>query len=171
MATPTYIPIATNTLSSATNVVTFSSIPGTYKNIVLVVNSGSVSVGGQCKLTFNNDTGTNYSFTFIEGQNGTAPNAMSNGRSANVAAIPISSFEVGPDSIPNTYIANIQSYSNTSTYKTLFARSNIKERSGYSAVTSIVGMWRSTAAITRIDATHSSSNFPIGSVFTIYGIL
>lgn len=170
MPTKTYKPIATTTLGSATNTVTFSSIAGTYTDLILVINSGSTSTGGQCKITFNNDTGSNYSLTFLEGQNGTAPDTVTSGRQSNVSNIAISSFDVGPGGIPNTWIAQIQNYSNSTTYKTLLARANNIRTDGYNAVTAVVGLWRSTSAITRVDATHSSANFPTNSVFTLYGI-
>jgi hypothetical protein len=165
----TYSTIATTTLGSATNTVTFNSIAGTYTDLILVVSSGSTSTGGQCRLTFNNDTGTNYSYTYLEGQDGTTPNAISS-RGTSTASIPISGFNVGPGAIPNTFIAQIQNYSNSTTYKTLLSRSNIIRSDSYSAVTATVGLWRSTSAITRIDATHSSANFPVDSTFTLYGV-
>lgn len=170
MPTKTYVPIATTTLGSATNTVTFNSIVGTYTDLILVINSGSTSTGGQCKLTFNNDTGSNYSLTFLEGQNGSAPDTVTSARSTGVANIAISGFNVGPGGLPNTWIAQIQNYSNSTTYKTLLARSGNVRTDGYQAVTAVVGLWRSTSAITRVDATHSSANFPTGSVFTLYGI-
>lgn len=165
----TYTPIATQTLGSATNTVTFNSIAGTYTDLILVINSGSTSVGGQCKITFNNDTASNYSLTFVEAQNGSAPDTTTSGRQTSVSNIAVSGFNVGPDAIPNIWTIQIQNYSNTTTYKTLLSRfANL--RSTYYAVGAVVGLWRSTAAITRIDATHSSANFPTGSVFTLYGI-
>ena len=163
----TYTPIATTTLGSATSSVTFNSISGSYTDLILIVSSGSTTTGGTCNLTLNNDTTTTYSYTYLEGQDGTTPNAIS-GRGTSTSSIPISGINVGPGSIPNTYIAQIMNYANTTTYKTVLSRSNIIR--AYSAVTATVGLWRSTSAVTRIDLTHSSSTFPASSTFTLYGV-
>jgi hypothetical protein len=58
-------------------------------------------------------------------------------------------------------------YSNTTTYKTILERANQPQ-----AVTnSIVGLWRSTSAISTITMTTSSGTVSAGSTFTLYGIL
>jgi len=57
-------------------------------------------------------------------------------------------------------------YSNTTTYKTGLVRAN----SAASGTDAIVGLWRSTAAITSIVATHDTAQFATGSTFTLYGI-
>ena len=59
----TYYPIATTTLSSATNSVSFSSISGSYTDIVIVFNGAASTSGVTCNVQFNSDTGTNYSTT------------------------------------------------------------------------------------------------------------
>ena len=67
----TYTPIATQTTSGSTGAVTFSSIPQTYTDLVVVINT---SLSGLCNslLQFNGDTGSNYSGTVIGGS-GSAP--------------------------------------------------------------------------------------------------
>ena len=60
MPTPTYTPLATVTLGTAASSVTFSSIPATYRDLILVVNA-TTSADGIPSLRFNGDSGNNYS--------------------------------------------------------------------------------------------------------------
>jgi len=58
----TYEPIATTTVSgSSTSTVTFSSISGTYTDLVIIGNLGSQTTNAFPYLQFNGDTGSNYS--------------------------------------------------------------------------------------------------------------
>lgn len=156
----TYEPIATTTLSSNTASVTFSSIPGTYTDLVLVTN-GKMSTGSAVnnKITFNSDTATNYSRTYVYGD---GSNAFS-GRDSSQDNL---GFIYWSSTNPSTTIVQIQNYSNTTTYKTALARTS---ESGVAAA--YVGLWRSTSAITSITITRGSTNdFASGSTFSLYGI-
>jgi len=57
----TYTPIATNTLASVSTGVTFSSIPSTYTDLVLVINYrlDGTGTGAAGALRFNSDSGSN----------------------------------------------------------------------------------------------------------------
>ena len=154
----TYTPIASQTLSSATSSVTFSGIPQTYTDLVLVVN-GSAN-GSSAYLRFNGDTGNNYSITRISG-NGTS--ASSNRTSnSNVAEFG------GLYNDNNTNIIQIMNYSNTTTYKTFLARTN-PVQSGASAIGASVGLWRITSAINSVTFL-CDVNIASGSTFNLYGI-
>lgn len=159
----TYEPIATNTVSgSSTNSVSFTSIPSTYTDLVLVVNSSKTTSGlVNIYLRFNNDSGTNYSATRMYGD-GTS--SLSFRQSDTIWAIGGNQ----PDSITNT-IFNIMSYSNTTRFKTMISRYN-STVSGDS-LSAGVALWRSTSAINRVDCLLSASNFfTAGSTLTLYGI-
>ena len=56
----TMTPIATNTLTAVASSVTFSSIPSTYTDLVLVL-QGSFDSADDVRFRFNGDTGSNYS--------------------------------------------------------------------------------------------------------------
>jgi hypothetical protein len=58
----TYVAIAEQTLGTAAASVTFSSIPGTYTDLVLVI-SAQDTTNNSFALICNSDTGTNYSRT------------------------------------------------------------------------------------------------------------
>lgn len=161
----TYEPLATTTLSSATNTVTFSSISGAYTDLVLIANvRKGGDVGEPMFVRFNSDTGSNYSFTWLVGIAG-GPNSY---RASNQTMIQIYG-QTTTASVFTANILNIQDYSNSTTYKTVISRTN----SGNREVNSTVGLWRSTSAITSITLTpdaYLSPNFEIGCSFTLYGI-
>lgn len=153
----TYTPIATTTLGSAAASYTFSSIPSTYTDLVLVIN-GTVGVGAAAILQFNADSGSNYSYTGINGSGTAATSFRSSG--ATIAGLgEIRTYNT-------TIIVNIQNYSNTTTYKTLISRANTA--SDY--VQAIVNLWRNTAAVNSITLSLSGSTYSIGTTFTLYGI-
>jgi hypothetical protein len=154
----TYTPIATQTLGSGVSQVTFSSIPSTYTDLVLVINGGVVY---NLLMWFNNDTATNYSDTYIAG-NGTSASSNRHSSRANIVA----SYDGAAGTTMGTFVYNIQNYANTTTYKTAIGRASDTSDS----VICVVGLWRSTAAINRIDFTGNGGNFSTGTMATLYGI-
>lgn len=164
MAT-TYEPIATTTLGSATSSYTFSSIPSTYTDLVLVASLNG-STGTAIKVQFNSDTGTNYSLTRLVGDGlNTISSSQTNSTSIiyGYNGVPTTSNEFAP------VIMNIQNYANTTTYKTMLSRfNNANSTSG--STDAIVGLWRSTSAITSVTVATNSGTFSTGSTFTLYGI-
>ena len=164
----TYFPIATTTLGSDTVNIDFTSISGAYTDLVLVTNhfmTASSTVG----MRFNSDTGSNYSTTALRGNGSTA----SSGRESSATAIQNTLDDIArnPNVANAVTIWNIQSYSNTTTYKTVILRHN-NATSDAAGVGANVGLWRSTSAITsiRLLATSSTQSFKSGSTFTLYGI-
>lgn len=156
----TYDPIATQTLGSSAASVTFSSIPATYTDLVLVFNGTSLAAS-YLSLQYNSDTGTNYSVTLMRGDGTTA----SSNRYSNINDIYASIGNTLNTTISNIFF-QIQNYSNTTTFKTSLSRTN----QSTNATEAGVGLWRSTAAINAIKVLSPNSNFATGSMFTLYGI-
>lgn len=160
----TYTPIASQTLTSPTAGVTFSSIPSTYTDLVLVVSAGSSFSSGSpsCEIQFNSDTSTNYSYTQLVGNGSVASTARgSNQTRGAIGNIPTTAGQFG------TIVAHIQNYANNTTNKSFLARSS----DARNFVIARINLWRSTSAITSIyvfDGT--ASNFTTGSTFALYGI-
>jgi len=160
----TYTPLATNTVSgSSTSAVSFTSIPQTYTDLVIVANtSNSVSLESLA-LTFNGDTGTNYSNTRLYG-NGTSAISDRATSAAYIAAL------LNSNTIGNSII-HIMNYANTTTYKTTISRTG----DASNRTSAVVGLWRgstgsATQAITSITITVTGSNYVSGSTFSLYGI-
>jgi len=165
----TYEKIATNTLSSATNTFTFSSISGAYTDLILQVNNQMTGASGW-KLRFNGDSGNNYSLTNLVGY-GTAPTSF---RVADAASV-YNNFVFGDSTTSGYFTPNIiqlQNYSNSTTYKSLIWRYGTGVTNSNSGeVGEIVGMWRSTAAITSIEiSAWNAVNFAAGTSMNLYGI-
>jgi hypothetical protein len=165
----TYEPIATTTLGSAQGTVTFTSISGTYTDLFVMCDGQNATQDGwEAGITFNGDTGSNYSFTYVGG-NGTS---ASSSRSSNTAFIPsagLASWTTVANS-PGIYSFNVMNYSNTTTYKTTIGR-NGHATGSFASTDAVVGLWRNTNAITSITLTvRNSGTFATGSTFTLYGI-
>ncbi len=160
----TYTPLARTTLTSTQSSISFTSISSAYTDLVLVVTlKGSVE-GFAPRIRFNNDTGNNYSWTRLSGNGSTA----SSGRVNNTSNISLGSTAnvYGADGF--MAIAHIQNYANTNIYKTAIDRGN----NATDGAEAIVGLWRDTSAINRVDVVNTSSaNFNIGCTATLYGIL
>lgn len=159
----TYEPIATQTLGSNNATVTFSSIPGTYTDLVLVSVFGS-TVGMDIFMRFNNDSGSNYGTIRIV-TNSNSSSVVFHSASANITGIQPRTSANQQTALTTVLIDNIMNYANTTTHKSVVGRYD------YPAQTEEhVGLWRNTAAITRIDLVSDGQQFGTGSVFTLYGI-
>lgn len=157
--TGTYTLIASNTLGSNSGTVTFSSIPSTYTDLVVVYGAiGNADL--QVVLRLNNDSGSNYSVTILGGNGTTASSA----RESNVYITTDYNYSVTTSG--GITILNLMDYSNTTTYKTVLCRSG----NGGKGTQANVGLWRSTAAINRVDLITTNSTFASGSTFKLYGI-
>ena len=161
----TYEPIATNTVTgSAVSSVTFSSIPQTYTDLIIVA-TVQASTGGDLCVQFNGDTGTNYSITYLYGNGSSAGST----RQTNKTFLSLDYYGGPPTSGSfNNEIIQIQNYSNSSTYKTVLVRAN----NAASGLDASVGLWRNTNAITQIDIIirTATANINVGSTFTLFGI-
>lgn len=157
----TYEPIATyTTTTSATTSYTFSSIPNTYTDLVLVCSLKATSSNSSLVVRFNGDSGSNYSETQLYGDGSNAiSQRFSNQTEAYVC------FSGFPTATFAPVIANFMNYSNTTTYKTFLGRG------GYAAgyVDASVGLWRSTSAISSMTL-YAGNYFDTGCTFTLYGI-
>jgi hypothetical protein len=155
----TYTQIATNTLGSAASSVTFSSIPGTYTDLIIASSIISNSTSNDTKVQFNGDTNSNYSMTRMYGE----ASATGSDRSTNAT-----SMHLGRNSTTVTpNIFHIMNYSNTTTYKTALGRSGFAT----GIVLANVGLWRSTSAITSVTILITGGDtFSANSTFSLYGI-
>lgn len=156
----TYEPIATTAFSGQSSI-TFSSIPSTYTDLVLIVagaDSAAASAGVSVQVGNGSaDTGTNYSDTYLYGNGSTA----TSGRQTSVNSAYVGRIGTAQ----GNGIAHFMNYANTTTYKTILSRGNDS-----SYVFTYVNLWRSTAAINTIKIfPDSSNNFTAGSA-TLYGI-
>ena len=163
MPTPTYTPLATLTLASATSSVTFSNIPATYRDLILITD-GSLASANEFRLRFNSDTGSNY------------PKVIAQGFTGGTFSVALTSTSIVPWDPNNleansrfAILANVMDYSATDKHKTALIRTN-----GRADTTPLVSMaagrWANTAAINSVNVS-SGANFNIGSTFSLYGVI
>ena len=160
----TEVAIATQTLGSANQYITFSSIPSTYTDLRLTLVATSSNLNSFANVTFNSDTSTNYSTTWLYGTGSSASSSRLTSTSA------LRMFELGvSNTIPQFYTMDIFSYAG-STYKTALC-SGSEDRNGSGEVSRNVGLWRSTSAINTLRIDNLSGTFSTGTTATLYGIL
>lgn len=161
----TYEPIASQTLGADTATVTFSAIGGSFSDLILVTDTKrtvGTTGGADILLRFNSDTASNYSATYLQGNGTTA----SSGRASSQTSINyVPSVETSATSTGVAAI-HIMAYSNTNVFKTVL----VSGGAPIEFVRRVVGLWRSTSAITSIDVLASSGSLKSGSTFSLYGI-
>ncbi len=163
-ASSTYTPIATYTASSAASY-TFSSIPGTYTDLIIIINAKNSNAGtavNNWRFQFNGDTASNYSDIFITGNGSTVTSSRDNNQSELYFGLANQTSNYNSVSI-----ANIMNYSNTTTYKTLISTGAAADANYANAS---IGMWRSTSAINSIKIYAGGSPTTFTGTVTLYGI-
>jgi hypothetical protein len=156
----TYTPIATHTATGSSNVITFSSIPSTYTDLVLV-SKYQVSGDGYTDIRLNSDSGTNYSSTSLTNSGASAVST----RYANLSRFSEMYGYTGENDAMAVW--NFMNYSNSTTFKSALLRAWY----GAPDVTEAKALlYRSTSAISNISLTRVTGNWSSGSTFTLYGI-
>jgi hypothetical protein len=164
----TYVALASTTLGSAQNSVTFSSISGSYTDLIIVTDAGA-SVVSEVDVRVGNssvDTGSNYSYTILSGSGSTT--ASIRGSNATYWRPNYNSLYDNANGKSN-HIFQFMNYSNTTTNKTMLYRGN---SAAYGTDASVC-LWRSTSAINIITLyanANGTKNFLSGSTFSLYGI-
>jgi len=155
MPTPTYTPLATVTLGSATASVVFSSIPATYRDIIIIFDGGTTISDG-VGARFNADTGNNYSAIRMTGSSAGAISDSFSG----ISRIIQTAGDV------DMFVSQVMDYSATDKHKTVLTRSSISTN-----VTGIAARWANTAAITSITVFSPGSTMTTGSTISLYGVI
>jgi hypothetical protein len=162
-STSSYESIASATGTGSSGTITFSSIPSTYKHLQVrcFANDGA---GYSVKMTFNNDTATNYAFHSITGT-GAAVNASGQATQDHIRIM----NENGSTSNTNSaIIVDIIDYASTTKAKTARVFNGL-DKNGSGEVELRSGLWTSTAAVNRLDIVIGGS-FTTTSTFALYGI-
>ena len=156
MPTSTYVALATTTLSGGETSFTFSSIPATYRDLVLVTEGTHSSDSGDRFIRVNGQT-TNYSTVSMLGDgSGTSSNTYSLAGMITLAAA----------TARGSTVIQFMDYSATDKHKTVLVRG------GWAgiAVTAAANRWASTDAISSITLYSSTGSFNVGFTASLYGI-
>jgi hypothetical protein len=166
MPTPTYQPIATYTFPSDAADYTFTSIPSTYDDLILV--AGNITASGTQTIYWqaNGDaTSGNYATAFLA-----APNSYGTVLTPfvgnNSQAFIGSALTGVPPTKTAGFIMQINQYSQSSYPKVAIISYNQADEEADIATS----MWTGTAAITSLTLKLSAQNFKTGTRFSLYGI-
>lgn len=158
----TYKAISTQTLTSDVSSVTFSSIPQTFTDLVLVISATTSVTDRTIRFRCNGDTTTNYSSqNMLAYSVGAIAQNVSNSTSGYLS----SSSDI---STPQVYISHWNNYSNATTEKQiLWTNCGMGEQIASAGVS----LWKiSPVAITTILLFPNTGDFETDSIFTLFGI-
>jgi hypothetical protein len=163
----TYEPIATTTTGSNTTDVILSSIPATYTDLKLVITGSGVTASTPV-FYLNGDTNLLYSVTRMTANTTDLITSRSSGQSK------IFPNDVTLETEPrkHLFVLDIFNYAG-STFKTvLFSCTRLPTTTSNSRLEKMVGLYRSTSAITSITMSTFSGTDLIraGSTYTLFGI-
>lgn len=165
----TYTPIATYTIPSTTASYTFSSIPQTYTDLVVVVVPATTG-NTYPYFRFNGDATNKYSDSQISGDGSSTRGGKRTAQSRGY----IAEWVMTNTTPTSNIVTHIMNYSNSTTMKTYLARNNNTVSGTYVGTELIAGLWASTAAINSITIGTASggvdSNLAAGTIVSIYGI-
>lgn len=151
-----YSMISQHTVTTAVQTVTISSIPSTFKDLVLVV-AGLGTSGAELNLSFNGDTGSNYDYYKQNNYGGGGGN---------------NTYPMTVADIVTTGSAEVTIINYTSTLMTKFILSDYTFELGGLGYGRAYGNWHpaTAAAIASITCDASSGQtYNTGSIFTLYG--
>lgn len=153
--------LANVTLGSSASTVTFSSISGSYRDLVLVQNAtsadGSTYTG--MRLRFNSDAGTNYFYCAL--------GAESTAFTFSGSAAQMPTGTMAPQQAVS--ITQIFDYAQTDKHKPVISRYGYASTTG-DGVALWAERWASTSAITSIQLFPAANSFAAGSTFALYGV-
>jgi hypothetical protein len=171
---PALVRIAQTVLASATPTVTFSSIPGTYTSLrlVMTVRSAASASDDNVFIEANADTAAHYSNQYasaVKSSPGASFNITVAPATAIIGSCPAANAPAG---CAGSFSGDFPGYAATVFNKNALIQSGARDNVPQTYVFNAWWEWESTAAITSLlIGTTSGSNFVVGSTFTLYGIL
>ena len=157
MATETYIPLATHTLSANTAVVTFSNLPSTYRDFVIVID-GDTTASCRPIMRFNNDTTANRHRAIVFGTG----NYSSTNQSAKIDFIP-------GYAITGTFTLVVQVFDVNVTDKNTSLLYRVNQHDGNHTHMG-AGAYQTTTAISEFAFDVTANKYASGTKFDLFGI-
>lgn len=152
MPTSTYIALATFTATGTETGVTFSSIPATYRDLVVQGNVKGNTANGQANLNLNGDTGNQSGLRMTGSGSGSGYSDL------------YYQFPIGAEW--GTWRIHIMDYSATDKHKTALIRGDNPAGETHAAAY----RWASTNAVISVGIT-TNRTFQLGTTLTLYGIV
>lgn len=160
--------IAKNVLTSTATDIDFTSIPATYDDLLIVASTRTDNSGqtyGTQRLRLNSDTGSNYSYRFLEGNGAAATSGNSSTSFVFLGAAAGATATSSTFASLEIYIPNYAGSTNKS-----MSITNCHETNATTAyIDAVAALWSNTNAITAVKI-YTPENFQSGSSFFLYGI-
>lgn len=164
--------IAEGELVGSTTTISISSIPAKYEDLVLVIKARSTGAVATLNITFNSDTGANYSNTRIQQDNvGTITAAASNNQTSVSLSLVVTPSTGGTAGFFGYLCFRIGAYANPD-----ITRLGEWEGAMFTTVTNlqrnngVFGWENLAAAISSIQLNLSVGDFTAGTVYALYGV-
>lgn len=168
--TNSYESIATASGTGSSGIITFSSIPSTFKHLqvrAILRGTASATANGT-EMRFNSDSGANYTLHRLIGNGSAASADAYTGRTGAWLGL-----ETDANAAANAYAAcvtDILDYTNTNKYTTTRSM-GAYDLNGDGQINFASALWLNTAAITSITITAAAGgNWTTASQFALYGI-
>jgi hypothetical protein len=168
-----YESIATVTAAGGETSLSFTSIPSTYKSLQIrgiLKDTFATATQVGCYLTFNSDTGSNYSYHRLYGVSSSVYASGSATQTSIFLGGSGASSASGTTSMFGASITDIVDYASTTKYKTSRTFSGSDLNAAPSPINLTSGLWQSTSAITSIQIAKDYTAFAAGTTFALYGI-
>lgn len=173
MPTPTYVAIAKNVLTSAASSVTFSSIPSTYTDLIVLVsprNTGGTTGTNYIRMQANSAT-NEFSGRYLEGYGNSLTGSgytLNDPYLTQLYGVVLNGATANTFGTVEIYIPNYAG----SVAKPISAV-GVSENNNATAswgIDVVASLYNSTSAISSLTFTPASNQFAIGSSFYLYGI-
>lgn len=170
LVTNSYESIATAVGTGSSGVITFSSIPSTYKHLqvrAIVRNTNGTTNEETTLITMNSDSGSNYATHRLVGNGGTA---YAQAYTSGTAIAPY--LNPSNNLLSSTYgamVIDILDYANTSKNKTIRLLGGT-DYNGSGNVALVSGAWFSTSAVNTLTFTSGAGSWTTATQFALYGI-
>ena len=163
--------IAKNVLGSSASSVTFSDIPGTYTDLVVLFSARSTGTTAYVVdgyLRFNSDAGNNYSMRELVGTGSSVSSGSLSSISRIQFQVPSATSTSSTFGNGEIYIPNYAGSTNKSVSTSIVGENNATA----SQIRAQAGLWSNTAAITSITLSLASGDgdYAANSSFFLYGI-
>lgn len=155
--------LANLTLGSNATSMTFSSIVGTYRDLLLVCNfTNATADGDYVAVKINSDTGSNYNSVTLLGDGNTASSA--NYSSSTLGWLTVGGgFDLARGQLHTIFF----DYAQTDKHKNYITRNGTASK----GTEAVAARWASTSAITSLNIYSVNGwSFATGSTFALYGV-
>ena len=173
-STTAFESIATATGTGSSGVITFSSIPSTYKSLQIRYMSKDTNASNGVlnpRIRFNSDTGNNYAYHALRGD-GASATTNAGASYSGVLIMGSSLREASASSIMGVALVDILDYASATKNKTVIYISGVDTNGGAvgQRISLGSGLWINTDAVTSISINANVNNFTTTSTFALYGV-